>query len=50
MPTLNDFFTKFGWPEFLITLAIIIIIASSHEWRNVLGLFKNDTEKKKEGS
>lgn len=49
MPSFSDFFTKFGWPELIITLAIILGIASSHEWRNVLGIFTHDTKKKKEG-
>lgn len=46
MPPLTDFFTKFGWPELIITLVISLAIAAAHEWRNVLGLFKNDANKK----
>lgn len=48
MPTITDFFTKFGWPEFTITLLIILIIAGSHEWRKVVGIFKNEPKEKKE--
>jgi len=48
MPTFSEFFSKFGWPEFIITIAIILAISSIHEWRNFLGLFGYGKNKKKD--
>ena len=50
MPTISDFASRFGWNELLITFLIVLIIVGSHEWKNVLGLFIDVGEKKKEST
>lgn len=46
MQSFSEFFGKFGWPEILISVAIILLIAGIHEWRNVVRLFTNGENKK----
>lgn len=50
MPSITEFIKGFGLPELVFFLLIALSITGIHEWRNVLGLFKNDSEKKKEST